>query len=225
MNKIYISHLADNKIKDYLCSLGYELVMIKPMADVDESIACHPDIYFCHLGEDCQNHATGNMSNGLFHGNPSKLKYDYPGHAIYNGCSTGKFFLHNLKITDEELLKAVDNIGLTKVHVPQGYAKCTCVVVDENSIITADLGIAKAATKVGLDVLIIQKAQVLLEGYPYGFLGGASGKVGNTILFNGDLSAHSDFDRIKNFIYSRGLNIKYFEEYPLTDIGSIIEEI
>lgn len=225
MNKIYISHLADNKIKDFLCSLGYELILIKPMADVDESIACHPDIYFCHLGRSYQNNATGNMNNALFHGKPSKLKHDYPGHAIYNGCSTGKFFLHNLKITDEELLKTVDDFGLIKVHVPQGYAKCTCVVVDENSIITADMGIAKTAVKAGLDVLIIQKAQVLLEGYPYGFLGGASGKVGNTILFNGDLSAHSDFDRIKDFIYSRGLNIKYFEEYPLTDIGSIIEEI
>lgn len=225
MNKIYISHLADNRIKDYLCSLGHELISVKPLADVDESIACHPDIYFCHLGNSRQNNVTSNMSKSLFHGDPSKLKHNYPGHAIYNGCSTGKFFLHNLKITDEKLLKAVDDFGLTKIHVPQGYAKCTCVVVDENSIITADMGIAKAASKAGLDVLTIQKAQVLLEGYPYGFLGGASGKVGNTILFNGDLSAHSDFERIKDFVHSRGLNIKYFEEYPLTDIGSIIEEI
>lgn len=225
MNKIYISHLADNKIKDYLRSLGYDLVFIKPLADIDESIACHPDIYFCRLGKTHQSNTTSNSNNTIFYGDPSKLKHDYPGHAIYNGCSTGKFFLHNLKITDEKLLKVVDDCGLTKIHVSQGYSKCTCVVVDENSIITADMGIAKAASKAGLDVLTIQKAQVLLPGYPYGFLGGASGKVGNTILFNGDLSAHSDFERIKDFIHSRGLNIKYFEEYPLTDIGSIIEEI
>ena len=57
-----------------------------------------------------------------------------------------------------------------------------------------------------------------------GFIGGASGKVGNLILFNGDLRKHSNYKEIKDFIERRGVSIKYFEGYPLTDIGSIIEE-
>lgn len=213
MNKVYISKFADNRIKAYLENAGYQVVLISPMADIDTAISCHPDIYICHLSKD-----------RVFHGNPAKLTYHYPGHAIFNGCSTGKFFIHNLKITDAELLDAVDNYGLRKVHVAQGYAKCSCVVVDEDSIITADMGIAKAATKSGLQVLVIEPGQVVLEGYPYGFIGGASGKVGKTIVFSGNLEDHSDFLAIKDFIEERGLTIKYFKDYPLTDIGSIIFE-
>ena len=212
MSNVYISHLADNKIKKFLIESGHKVLELKPMAEVDSAISSHPDIYMCHLGKE------------LFHGDPSKLTHDYPGHAIYNGCSTGKYFIHNLNITDDKLLEKVDKHGLIKVHVRQGYSKCSCIVVDENSIITADRGIAKAANDAGLDVLIIDHAQVELEGYPYGFIGGAAGKVGNIILFNGNLRDHSNYKEIKEFIERRGVNIKYFEDYPLTDIGSIIEE-
>ena len=212
MSNVYISHLANNKIKNFLIESGHKILEVNPMATVDSAISSHPDIYMCHLGKE------------LFHGDSSKLTYDYPGHAIYNGCSTGKYFIHNLNITDKELLEKVEKHELIKVHVNQGYAKCSCIVVDENSIITADRGIAKVATDAGLNVLVIDHAQVELDGYPYGFIGGASGKVGNLILFNGDLRKHSNYKEIKDFIERRGVSIKYFEGYPLTDIGSIIEE-
>ncbi len=226
MNKVYISQLADNIIKDYLNNLGYEVILVKPMADIDPAIACHPDIYVCHLASKGIFDQPGCLEDKdlVFHGEPSKLTHDYPGHAIYNGCSTGKYFIHNLKITDSDLLEAVRKAGLIEVHVAQGYAKCSCVVVDEDSIITADQGIAKAAKAAGLDVLVVKVGEVALDGYPYGFIGGASGKVGKTIVFNGNLSSHTDYLAIKDFIESRGLSIKYFDEYPLTDIGSIIEE-
>ncbi len=207
-----MSKFADNRIIEYLKEQGHHVILVEPMADIDPAISCHPDIYMCSLGD------------LVFHGNPASLAYDYPGHAIYNGCSTGKYFIHNLKITDSKLLQAAEGAGLTMVHVAQGYAKCSVIVVDENSIITADRGIQKAAKSAGLDVLLINPGQVFLDGYPYGFIGGASGKVEKTILFNGDLRDHSDFNEIKDFIESRGLSIKYFEGYPLTDIGSIIEE-
>ena len=98
------------------------------------------------------------------------------------------------------------------------------MVVDEDSIITADRGIWKAAARAGVDVLLIERGQVILPGYPYGFIGGASGKVGNTIIFNGDITRHSDFARIKDFIAERGKEMVWFSEYRLTDIGSVIEE-
>ena len=212
MSNVYISHLADNKIKNFLIESGHTVLEVSSLAEVDSAISSHPDIYMCHLGKE------------LFHGDPSKLTPDYPGHAIYNGCSTGKYFIHNLNITDDKLLKKIEQLGLIKIHVRQGYAKCSCIVVNENSIITADRGIAKASNDAGLDVLIIDPAQVGLEGYPYGFIGGATGKVGNIILFNGNLRDHSNYKEIKEFIERRGVSIKYFEDYPLTDIGSIIEE-
>lgn len=213
MNTIYVSEFADRILKEYLQSAGYAVREVAAGADVDAGIAAHPDIYMCRLGDT------------VFHGDASCLGRDYPAHAIYNACSTGKFFIHNLKITAPALLKAANDLGLRTVHVAQGYAKCNCVVVDENSIITADRGIAKAAEAAGLDVLIVAPGQVELSGYPYGFLGGASGRIGNAVIFNGDISAHSDYAAIADFIKYRGLELIYFRQYPLTDIGSVIEEI
>lgn len=213
MSKIYVSKEANSHLIKYLEEQGHKVSLMESKADIDPPISCHPDIYMCQL-----------TSEEVFHGNPEKLGKDYPSHAIYNGCSTGKFFIHNLKITDCELLEAACGKGLITVHVPQGYSKCNIVVVDEDSIITSDMGIFRSALKAGLEVLLIEPKQVILHGYPYGFLGGASGKIGDTILFNGDLSKHSDFKEICRFISSRGLKTKYFTEYPLTDIGSIIQE-
>lgn len=212
MSKIYISKSAEEPLKEYLKSRGHILCQIEGHSNIDPLIACHPDVYMCKLG------------NMIFHGDPAVLTRDYPGNSIYNGCSTGKFFIHNLKITSPKLLEAVDSLGQIKVHTAQGYAKCSCVTVDEDSIITADRGIEKAAKKAGMDVLLVEPAQVLLPGYKYGFLGGASGRAANEIIFNGDISAHSDYKRIKEFIENRNLKMIYFPQYPLTDIGSVIED-
>lgn len=208
-----MSKEANRLLIEYLINLGHEVNLVHPLAQIDPPISCHPDIYICQL--------TGKK---VYKGDYSKLGADYPAHAIYNGCSTGKYFIHNLKITDSDLFDASSNCNLVPIHVAQGYSKCNIVVVDEDSIITSDMGIYKATLKAGLDVLLVRPKQVILDGYPYGFLGGASGKVGDTILFNGDLSKHSDYSEIARFITDRGLRIKYFKEYPLTDIGSIIQE-
>ena len=98
-------------------------------------------------------------------------------------------------------------------------------MVDGNSVITADRGIVSALKKCpDIDVLPISQGFVRLEKFEYGFLGGASGKVGNEIVFNGDLSAHPDYEAICRFIEARGLSVKYFPGYPLTDIGSILTD-
>ena len=212
MSKIYISKLAGGALREYLQNHGHTLRVINGHPNVDTPISCHPDIYMCRIGDK------------TFHGNPELLSSEYPGDAIYNACSTGKFFIHNLKITESELLQLAESTKQIKVHVSQGYTKCSCVAVDESSIITSDRGIEQAAKKAGMDVLLVEPAQVILPGYKYGFLGGASGRIGDEIVFNGDLAAHSDYEEIKSFIQERGLRLVYFRQYPLTDIGSIIEE-
>lgn len=212
MSKVYISRDADHIIKKYLLDAGHNVVEVCPAAELEPAISSHPDVYMCRLRD------------SVYHGESFLLNDNYPANAIFNGCSTGKYFIHNLRYTAPELLKAVRKEGQTEIHVAQGYAKCSCVVVDEDSIITADRGIWKAAARAGVDVLLIERGQVILPGYPYGFIGGASGKVGNTIIFNGDITRHSDFARIQDFIAERGKEMVWFSEYRLTDIGSVIEE-
>ena len=73
-----------------------------------------------------------------------------------------------------------------------------------------------------MDVLTVTAGHVVLPGYDTGFIGGASGRIGDTVYFNGDLTAHPDFESIVRFIEDRGLKVKWFEDWPLTDTGSII---
>ena len=210
MRKIYVSKKAHYCLKEYLTARDYELVYTQ-CQQVYPAIQSHPDILMCHLG------------NELFKGDPKKIGAKYPEDIRYNCVCTGKYFIHNLKYTDESLLKRVKELNMTLVNVKQGYTKCNVVVVNENAIITSDMGIYKVCKDI-LKVLLISDEQVLLPGLNTGFLGGASGRVGNEILFNGDLSAHKDFKRIIEFIENEGLTAVWFEGLPLTDIGTIISE-
>lgn len=209
-NKVIVSRDAGKELKNHLSEKA-DLMIFEPIDTVAEPVRCHPDLVYCRLKEDI-----------IFMGNERLLKPVYPGDIIYNGFSTGKYFIHDLKHTDAELLKAVNELGLIPVNVKQGYSCCSIVPVDEDSIITADRGIAKAAEAAGLKVLTVEPGHVELPGYDTGFLGGTSGRVGDEIIFNGNLSAHPDHEAIRDFIESRGLRIKYFENYSLRDIGSII---
>lgn len=223
MKKIYLSPLAGTPLIEYLKQKGFEICFTQALASVAEPVAHHPDLILCKLGIDDK--------APLFHGDALKLGSAYPADILYNACCTGRYFIHNLKYTAPELLAASEQAAqhrkkpLLRVSVPQGYTKCNIVCVDEKSIITSDDGIERACTSAGMSVLKIRPRQVLLPGYSYGFLGGTSGRIGDEIVFNGDLSAHPDFVAISAFIESRGLSCTYFKDYLLTDIGSIIVDM
>lgn len=215
--KAYISIEAHPLLIDYLEQQGCEICYVSDR--VGSPIGSHPDLYYCQMG----------FTEEVFMGNSGKVGVSYPDDSIYNGACTGKFFIHNTEITDEKLLETVKKAGISIIDVKQGYAKCNCVIVDENSIITSDAGIAKSIEKYSSetsancpDVLLISQGHVSLPGFKYGFIGGASGRIDDEIIFHGDLSSHPDFKAIKDFICTRGLSIKYFSEFPLTDLGSII---
>lgn len=241
MNTVHISPLAAEPLIEYLCSRGYEPCFPQPIPTIAEPINLHPDMIMCKLGVQ--------DDSPVFHGASGALGMTYPEDICFNACCTGRYFIHNLKYTSSELLSFIyDSAALSQishtgeytcnadcfdnrieaklipVNVMQGYAKCSIVVVDENSIITYDDGITKACRMAGMDVLHVHAGNILLPGYSTGFIGGCSGRIGNEIVFNGDLSAHPDFHIIKSFIESRSLNCTWFSGYPLTDIGSIISE-
>ena len=110
--------------------------------------------------------------------------------------------------------------------MPQGYTRCCCLPVNDSSFITSDEGIAKALEKTDADVLRISRASIALPGFDYGFIGGCAGHITvngrKTMIFNGDLSAHPDYKKIAAFIEDRDIDILFFEDFPLTDIGSIL---
>ena len=218
--KTYISKDAHPLLRSYLEGSGCEITEVGTSGIVSPGISNHPDVFMCRLGAADDSEVFFSQE---FLGEPGNLGPAYPSDCLYNAACTGKYFIHKLSATAPELRRAAENAGMTLIDVPQGYAKCSVVVVDENTIITYDKGVAKACSACPqLAVLLISPGHVALPGFDTGFIGGTSGRIGNTMIFNGDLSAHPDFVAIRRLIGSRGLALKYFPEYPLTDIGSII---
>lgn len=210
MSMIYVSQTANSILIDHLQRAGHQIHLIAPTNRTYDPVSAHPDIYLCGMGP----------GGPVFFGDPAKIGPRYPQNIVYNAACTGAFFIHNLNYTDPKLLAQAES--MEKIHVRQGYAKCNIVIVDETSIITADRGIYKACSG-KLDVLLVDPGHVALQGFPYGFLGGASGRVEDEIIFNGNLKSHPDYEKIRSFIESRGLKVKYFSQYALEDIGSIIQ--
>lgn len=214
MRKVFLAAGSDERLKQFFSDAGHELELVSTSGIVSAPVSDHPDMFMCRLGISDDAPVISYSGEGLSPG--------YPSEAAFNAACTGRYFIHNLKYTFSGLLSEARRLGMVLVDVRQGYAKCSTVVVDETSVITYDRGIAGRCRSSGMDVLEVSPGHVLLRGYDSGFIGGASGRIGNTVYFNGDLSSHPDFRDIVSFIEERGLKVKWFPDWPLTDIGSVI---
>lgn len=217
MKVAYLSSFAHPALCTYLENAGHVIHNFPELRTVSSLVANHPDVLLCKLGV--------KPESPIYEGAPNALSSLYPGDCRYDAACTGKFFIHKLDVTDAGLLgaaKASFGDELQLINIRQGYAKCSTVIVDEDSIITYDKGIAKPCEAAGMNVLLVKSGFVKLRGAGTGFIGGASGRVDNEIVFNGDLSAHPNFREITAFIEGRGLGCKWFSSYELEDIGSII---
>ena len=230
MNHILISDQANDILKEYL-NKDNNLIEIKKTDTVYNAVSSHVDIYLCKVlgnlivAKEQMEYIDEALKKGEIKyelGN-AELKSEYPNNICYNGVQLGNNFIHNIKYTDDKIMKIVKENSLNIINVKQGYSKCSITVVDDNSVITSDKGIAKELVKHKIDVLLIKAGSVKLEDFEYGFIGGASGRVGKVIVFNGNLEEHPDYIEIINFIEKKNLKVKYFNQYPLTDIGSILE--
>ena len=217
MKIAYLSSLAHPDLCDYIANSGHFIHTFSEVRTASELVANHPDVLLCKLG--------ARPESPIYEGAPNELSPLYPGDCRYNAACTGKFFIHKLDVTNADFLdaaKASSGDELQLINVRQGYAKCSTVIVDEDSIITYDKGIAKPCEAAGMNVLLVEPGFVKLRGANTGFIGGASGRIDDKIVFNGDLSAHPNFREIAGFIEERGLGCKWFGLYELEDIGSII---
>lgn len=217
MKEIYVSENLHKLPLQYLEQLNYKIHFVKSNNITYSAVSTHADIFYCRMG--------ANEHSDIFKGNRTEIGFAYPKNICFNAVCLDKYFIHNLKYTSPTLLQETQKRKLKLINVKQGYTKCNIVAVDGHSIITSDDGIFKTLSNYSdIDVLKIRQGFVKLDGFDYGFLGGASGRVENEIVFNGNLSSHPDFSVICEFIQSRGLKVKYFSEYELKDIGSIIAE-
>lgn len=121
-----------------------------------------------------------------------------------------------------ELKKYCEDNDITIVNVNQGYARCSTLVLNNKAAITADTTIEKALKNDGAEVLKISEGNIILDGFDYGFIGGASAVINNNVIFFGNITNHPDYTRILEFIKIHNMQIKIIcAEMPLTDIGGI----
>jgi len=214
--------IARNNLEEY-----GEVVEFYTEELVYEAIAGHPDIFITQIENLVvispnlpdkfkiliNKHKVNSVEGELPIGNK------YPETARYNAASTDQYIIHNLAISDIQLLKASQ--GKTSIQVPQGYTRCNLVVLNENKMITTDKGIQKALISAGMDVMLVRSEGILLPGFSYGFIGGTCGIVENKILFLGSLKHHIDGNAIEAFIRKTGFEILELYDGPLFDGGGI----
>jgi hypothetical protein len=151
-----------------------------------------------------------------------KLEKKYPENICYNGLLIGACFFHKLDSTDEKILNSMDERKIKCINVSQGYTKCSTVNMGKKGIITSDNGIWKVAREEGIDALLISHGYIGLNGYDYGFIGGATGFVDNKLYFTGSIKKHPDCRKIMNFLNERNIETVFLSEKNIYDLGTII---
>lgn len=217
--KIIVSELAKKSLITYFEEKNFEVVLFKDMNKPYKGVSTHPDMFMFY-------------DNKLFLEKDVKLKEiinfvycekigkKYPETIKYNICKIGNYIICKYENISEELKRHFKINDYKIINVKQGYTKCSTAIIDDKSIITSDKGIYLEC-KDKLSVLLIESGHIVLENFDYGFIGGTCVSFGNIVFFNGDISNHPDYVKIKKFIESKNKIIE-FMNYPLEDLGSFI---
>lgn len=152
-------------------------------------------------------------------------KAEYPFDCRLNVCLIGRRTFCGDFLKESAFVNYFTSAGIdrTVYYSRQGYVKCSICVVDENSFITADKGLFHLGKSCGMNVLLIRPFGIVLDGFDYGFIGGASCKLSRDILaFTGHLNDHPDKGSILDFLSLHNIEAVYLSDMPAFDIGSAI---
>ena len=229
---VLIDGRAEKYISEPLKALGYEVLSLPPFDKLDTPVAAHPDMLVWIYGRKIITHSEYYpIARSVFeklekHGFEIDLSEQivskkYPSDVPLNCALVGNLLIANTAALSPFIANVAKEKQLSILHVNQGYAKCSTLIVDDNSVITADASIANVCLNVGFDVLKIREGHIRLDGYGYGFIGGCGGIDGNRIFFAGDPVLHPDGDEILNFCEKHGKQISVLSDLPLFDVGSL----
>ena len=153
----------------------------------------------------------------------SRIKSHYPFDVAYNCAIIGKNAFLNPRYTDPTVLSMLDKCGIRIIPVKQGYAKCSTCIITKEAIITADPKIHERAVEAGLDSLLTgPQRSIILKGYDYGFIGGATGLISeNELAFFGDFNTLSDSISICKFLKKHGIKPVSLAKENLVDLGGL----
>ncbi|MDF2631498.1 MAG: hypothetical protein K0Q85_94, partial [Caproiciproducens sp.] len=194
------------KIIDALNTLGIETIEIEPCRNLSEPVSGHADMLCHHLGKNQIIIAV--QREGYLKAKLESYGFDvissnkcisklYPYDVPLNAARVGNYLIANQAALDNTIMNYCKENGVEIIHVKQGYTKCSTIVVDEHSIITADQSIERAAIAARIDTLLIEPGHITLPKYNYGFIGGACGFIGkNKIAFTGNINSHPSYGKM-----------------------------
>lgn len=220
---------AEETIRNTFRRLDIQPVEIPRSANVHPALSGHADIQFFLSGNMLFTHP--GLPASFIRSIDDKIDIrvcntplgaKYPEDCRYNIAATGKYAFHKLRYTETAISDHLHETGVRMIDVRQGYSRCSTLVVDENSIVTADVSIHSEALKAGLNALLIRPGHVGLKGFKYGFIGGASGHDAESVYLSGRLEQHPDGNAIHDFIAARGKRVINLSDGHINDLGSFL---
>lgn len=149
---------------------------------------------------------------------------EYPNDVSLNQAIIGKSVIGRKDVCAKNILEYIKKNDYVYCSVKQGYAKCSTLILNDKAIICADSGITSIAQTLNVKTLKIENGinEITLDGYNYGFIGGASVVFKNKVFFFGDLSLHSQGKEIAKFCKDNGFSPISLGKEKLCDIGGAI---
>ncbi len=239
MKQFCSPNLPNHQVKDVILSgeytfivnelryLGIDCVTVNSCVKLPYYERCHADLQLSHYktGTVCVGTNTDILCNipELTVEKGTCLKAEYPYNIAFNHVIMGNTFIGNMAYTDSHIKAYCISKHFQMIDVKQGYTKCSCAIVNENAVITADSAIYCKCLENNIDVLKIDSGYIHLYGYEYGFIGGCCGKISHDVLaFTGKLSTHKNYESIRSFLRQYGVYPLELSNKPLLDIGSIL---
>lgn len=234
MKTIIVDERLSDACERSLLKEGFFLLKLPADPSLGEAVASHPDTVMFYADEEivttadyCDRAAyifsdiREYNPNIKIHFTSEKRDKVYPEDCIMNALVIGNKIFCKADSISEGITDFAMRRGYRIINTKQGYPSCS-VLHFENSAITADPGLALTLKKNGVKVTLITQGHISLPPYQYGFIGGASGVVGKTVYFFGDIATHPDCEKICRAIEDEGYNPISLSQGELCDFGGII---
>lgn len=225
---------APKRLKEALNGYGVRLHEIGPCNYLQEPLKGHIDLIALKWNEYLfvTPETEGSISkvlNEIYEEIPYKiivteehLGKNYPEDVLLNIKIVGKTIIGNSKTMSKTVKDFFEKRDFDFINVKQGYTGCSILKVSDSFLITDDESIYRSV-KPFKKIEKISKGSILLPGYDYGFIGGASLPLQDEILLFGDIDKSpvkpvvkkADMCKEKRFT-------SILKEENLIDIGGII---
>ncbi len=210
-----------------LLAQEFTVVPFRTQGITYEAISCHPDVFlFQYNGKLIvapnipQEYKDFFQNNNIDYSEGSTTIDETLHNSVaYNCVATSEFLFHKNGMTDLKILQHCNSKHF--ICLPQAYARCSMIALNNRAIITSDKGIAHALEQHKFDVCYIDPHEIMLPPYPYGFIGGCMGIRGTTIYIIGSLSHISNGEKLRQFAKKHEYTVVELYSGKLYDGGGI----